>query len=127
MTPSRAAASAAALAVLALGLVACGDDDGDPSGSPDLEPTSDATSSAATSEPPSEGPEPIPSRYPDVGLEYDRHGPLTHSRAKRFGRLFWSSNSYSVRRSSRSLRSRLSRFAHSLSLVFRRPSRAATG
>jgi hypothetical protein len=70
MTPSRAAASAAALAVLALGLVACGDD-GDSSGSPDLEPTSDATSSATTSEPPSEGPAPIPSHYPDVGLEYD--------------------------------------------------------
>ena len=71
MTPSRAAATAATLSVLALGLVACGDDDGDPSSenSPDLEPSSEATGSTTSSAP--EGPQPIRSSYPDVGLEYD--------------------------------------------------------
>jgi hypothetical protein len=74
MTPSRAAATAATLTALTLGLVACGDDDGDPSSnnSPDLEPTSDTTGSSeptTTSAP--DGPKPIPSSYPEVGLEYD--------------------------------------------------------
>lgn len=71
MTPSRAAATAATLAALTLGLVACGDDDGDPSSenSPDLEPTSEATESTTTSAP--DDPEAIPTSYPDVGLEYD--------------------------------------------------------
>lgn len=72
MTPSRAAASATTLAVLALGLAACGDDGSDPASetSPDLEPSSEATpESTATSAP--KGPKPIPTSYPAVGLEYD--------------------------------------------------------
>lgn len=71
MAPSRAPASAATVAVLALALVACGDD-GDPSSdtSPDLESSSEATESETTSAPP-DGPKPIPTRYADVGLEYD--------------------------------------------------------
>ncbi|WP_322938050.1 hypothetical protein [Nocardioides bizhenqiangii] len=73
MTPSRAAASAATLAVLAAGLLACGGDDGDPSSatSPDLEPSSEATGSTEPTTSAPKGPKPIPTSYPDVGLEYD--------------------------------------------------------
>jgi hypothetical protein len=73
MTATRAAATAVALATLALGLAACGDDDDASSdGPPDLGPTSEATSSSDPTEltaPP--GPKSIPTSYPDVGLEYD--------------------------------------------------------
>ena len=73
MTATRAAATAVTVAALALGLAGCGDDD-DPSTDdpPDLSPTSGATSSDEPTElttPP--GPKPIPTSYPDVGLEYD--------------------------------------------------------
>jgi len=75
MSATRAAATAVTLAALALGLTACGDDDGDPSSdnSPDIDPTSESTSAStdpSTSTEPN-GPKPIPTSYPDVGLEYD--------------------------------------------------------
>ena len=75
MTATRAAATAVTLAALALGLTACGDDDADASSdnSPDLDPTSEATSGRRdpTATQPPNGPKPIPTSYPDVGLEYD--------------------------------------------------------
>ncbi len=72
MTATRAAATAVALAALALGLSACGDDDAKSGDSPDFGPTTEAASSSEPTElttPP--GPKPIPTSYPDVGLEYD--------------------------------------------------------
>jgi hypothetical protein len=73
MTATRAAATAVALATLALGLTACGGDgDASSDNPPDLGPTSESTASSEPTElttPP--GPKAIPSSYPDVGLEYD--------------------------------------------------------